>query len=69
MGKGLRDWLAMHLPARFFTDPELFSLYRGWHITPAPENRELSDEVWSSPSSMSGVDLNQRLQLDLLARH
>ena len=74
MGKGLRDWLAMHLPARLFTDPALFSLYedRGWHVTPAhyyepiPDTRELSDEVWSSPSSMPGVDLNQRLQLDLL---
>ena len=50
------------------------SLYedRGWHVTPAhyyepiPDTRELSDEVWSSPSSMPGVDLNQRLQLDLL---
>lgn len=74
MGKGLRDWLAMHLPARLFTDPALFSLYedRGWHVTPAhyyepiPDTRELSDDVWSSPSSMPGVDLNQRLQLDLL---
>jgi predicted O-methyltransferase YrrM len=74
MGRWLRDWLAVHLPARLFTDPALFSLYedRGWHVTPAhfyepiPDTRELSDKVWSSPSSLCGVDLHQQFQLDLL---
>ena len=74
IGKRLRDWLASHLPAQFFTDPALFSLYerRGWHITPVhyyqpiPDSRDLSDDLWSLCPSMVGVDLNERLQMELL---
>ncbi|HMF50428.1 MAG TPA: class I SAM-dependent methyltransferase, partial [Candidatus Saccharimonadales bacterium] len=51
-----------------------FSLYeaRGWHFTPThfyepiPDTRELSEEVWSSPTLLGGLDLNQHFQLDLL---
>jgi hypothetical protein len=74
LGNCLRDWLASHLPARVLIDPALFSLYerRGWHITPVhyyqpiPDSRELSDQVWSSCSSMVGVDMNMRFQTELL---
>ena len=74
IGKRLLDWLASHLPARLFTDPALFSLYEqpGWHITPVhyyqpiPDSRELSDDLWSLCSSMSGVDFNEQFQIELL---
>ena len=74
IGKRLRDWLASHLPARLFTDPALYSLYerRGWHVTPVdfyqpiPDSRQLSAAVWSTHSSMCGIDLNERFQLELL---
>jgi len=73
IGKWLRDWIASYLPARLF-DPALFSLYerRGWHVTPVhfyqpiPDTRELPDSLWSSHSLMSGVDMNERFQMDLL---
>jgi Methyltransferase domain len=76
VGKRIRDWLAFHLPARLFTDPALFSLYeqRGWHITPVhyyqpiPDSRELSSDLWSSCSSMSGVDINEQFQVELLKK-
>lgn len=74
VGKRLGTWLASHLPARLFTAPALFGLYeqRGWHITPVhyyqpiPDSRELSAALWSTYSSMSGVDLNERFQMELL---
>lgn len=73
IGKWLRDWIASYLPAGLF-DPALFTLYerRGWHITPVhfyqpiPDTRELPDNLWSSYSLMSGVDMNERLQMELL---
>jgi hypothetical protein len=66
--------LAWHLPARLFTDSALFSVYerRGWHVTPVhyyqpiPDSRELSADLWSSCSSMYGVDMNEPLQMELL---
>jgi predicted O-methyltransferase YrrM len=74
LGKRLLRWLASYLPARLFTDPALFSLYeqRGWHITPVhyyqsiPDSRELSSDLWSSRSSMSGIDINEQFQIELL---
>jgi hypothetical protein len=74
-GKRLRDWLASHLPARIFTDPALYNVYerRGWHITPVhyyqpiPDSRELQAHEWSSSSSMTGVDMNEPCQLELLS--
>jgi Methyltransferase domain len=73
IGNWLRDWIASHLPARLF-DSALFSLYerRGWHITPVhfyqpiPDTRELPASLWSSHSLMSGVDMNEVFQMELL---
>jgi methyltransferase family protein len=70
----LRDWIAACIPPRLFTDPALFSLYerRGWHVTPVhfyqpvPDSRELPENLWSSYSSMAGVDINERCQLELV---
>jgi hypothetical protein len=70
----LRDWIAARLPPRLFTDPALFSLYerRGWHVTPVhfyqpiPDSGELPDCLWSSYSSMDGVNMNERRQLELM---
>jgi hypothetical protein len=70
----LGAFLARNLPARLFTHPDLFSVYerRGWHITPVhfyqpiPDSRELSDHLWSSPTTMPGVELNEQAQLGLL---
>lgn len=70
----LADFLARRLPARLFTHPELFNVYerRGWHVTPVhfyqpiPDSRDLSDRLWSSPTTMPGVDLNEPMQLSLL---
>jgi hypothetical protein len=75
IGKRLLRWLASCLPARLFTDPALFDLYeqRGWHITPVhyyqpiPDSRKLSSDLWSSHSSMSGIDINEQFQLELLS--
>jgi Methyltransferase domain len=76
IGNRLRAWLASHLPARLFTDPALFSLYeqRGWHITPVhyyqpiPDTRELSNDLWSGRSLISGVDTNEQFQIELLSK-
>ena len=76
IGKRIRDWLASHLPARLFTDPALFRLYeqRGWHITPVhyyqpiPDSRELPNSLWSGRSLMSGIDMNEQFQIELLSK-
>jgi hypothetical protein len=74
-GKRLRDWVGRHLPARLFIDPALYSIYerRGWHVTPVhyyqpiPDSRELEAHEWRSTSCMSGVEMNEERQLELLS--
>jgi hypothetical protein len=45
----------------------------GFHVTinhfysPVPDTRELKDDLWSSPSELIGIKLNEKKQLELLS--
>jgi hypothetical protein len=66
--------LAKYIPQRLFLDPALFDVYeqRGWHVTPVdfyqpiPDTRALPPELWSTTSELTGLDLNEAGQLDLI---
>jgi predicted O-methyltransferase YrrM len=53
---------------------EIFPLWErcGFHVTPVhfyqpiPDTKSLPEELWSRPSELVGIDMNQRAQLDLL---
>ncbi len=50
-----------------------FSEKLGFHITPnhfyfpIPDTRKLRDTLWSNPSELIGIDVNERRQLELLS--
>ena len=54
--------------------PEFFRLWEqhGLHITPVhfyqpiPDTRTLPDSLWTKPSELAGIDMNDAVQLDLL---
>jgi hypothetical protein len=56
---------------------EIFSLWerRGFHVTPVhfyqpiPDTRCLPETLWSQPSEMAGINMNDAMQLDLLRNH
>lgn len=58
--------------ARF---PEFFRLWQecGIHVTPVhfyqpiPDTRALPESLWTRPSQMPGIDLNEKFQLELLS--
>jgi Methyltransferase domain len=47
----------------------------GFHVTPVhfyepiPDTRSLTEALWSEPSELVGIDMNQSMQLDLLRNH
>ncbi len=47
----------------------------GFHVTPVhfyepiPDTRSLPETLWSQPSELSGIDMNDSTQLDLLQNH
>jgi Methyltransferase domain len=57
--------------------PELFQLWEkhGFHVTPVhfyqpiPDTQLLSETLWSHPSELAGIDMNDAMQLDLLRNH
>ena len=57
--------------------PELFRLWEkhGFHVTPVhfyqpiPDTQLLSETLWSHPSELAGIDMNDAMQLDLLRNH
>lgn len=57
--------------------PELFRLWEkhGFHVTPVhfyqpiPDTQLLSETLWSHPSKLAGIDMNDAMQLDLLRNH
>ena len=57
--------------------PELFRLWEkhGFHVTPVhfyqpiPDTQLLSETLWSHPSELAGIDMNEAMQLDLLRNH
>jgi len=65
-------WLAEVLPG--FIDDNYFDLWEshGFHLTrcgylsPIPVVSSLDDAIWKTPSLLSGIDLNDELQLRLL---
>lgn len=65
-------WLAEVLPE--FIDDRFFDLWEshGFHVTPCsfmspiPTVSELGADVWESPSTLPGIDLNEAYQLRLL---
>ena len=67
--------LAWLIPPQVFTDRRFFQLWqsRGYHITPVhfyqpiPDTRTLTDDIWTKPSEMVGVDMNVSRQLEMLS--
>jgi len=57
--------------------PELFLDWErhGFHVTPVhfyepiPDTRSLPETLWSQPSELVGIDMNDSVQLDLLRNH
>jgi hypothetical protein len=47
----------------------------GFHVTPVhfyqpiPDTRSLPETLWNRPSELVGIDMNDRVQLDLLQKH
>lgn len=64
------------IPSRLVTAPRFFRTWeaRGYHITPChfyqpiPDTRELSDALWSTHSTLPGIDLNEPGQIQLLSQ-
>jgi Methyltransferase domain len=56
---------------------ELFPVWErcGFHVTPVhfyqpiPDTQSLPETLWSQPSKLAGVDMNDSMQLDLLQNH
>jgi hypothetical protein len=59
--------------------PQFQELFRDWerrgfHVTPArfnqpiPDTQSLSETLWSRPSELAGIDMDERAQLNLLRR-
>jgi predicted O-methyltransferase YrrM len=48
---------------------------QGFHVTPVhfyapiPDTQSLSEMLWSQPSELVGIDMNESMQLDLLQNH
>jgi methyltransferase family protein len=66
--------------SRYLDDPKFPELFRLWekhglHITPVhfyqpiPDTQLLSETLWSHPSELAGIDMNDAMQLDLLRNH
>ena len=59
------------------TFPELFRRWerRGFHVTPVhfyqpiPDTRSLPETLWTHPSDLAGVEMNETTQLELLREH
>jgi len=73
--KALLFSLARILPASFLLDKRHFKIWekRGYHITPIhfyspiPDTRELNNEVFKRRSTLKGIKINEKMQLELLA--
>lgn len=56
---------------------ELFPFWEkhGFHVTPVhfyqpiPDTRSLPDSLWTTPSELAGIDMNESSQLDLVQKH
>jgi Methyltransferase domain len=59
---------------------EIRQLFKSWerhgfHVTPAhfyqpiPDTQSLPETLWTQPSELVGIDMNESMQLDLLRRH
>ena len=59
---------------------EIRQLFQSWerhgfHVTPAhfyqpiPDTQSLPETLWTQPSELVGIDMNEAMQLDLLRRH
>jgi hypothetical protein len=66
--------------SRYLHDPKFSELFRLWekhgfHVTPVhfyqpiPDTRSLPETLWSHPSELAGIDMNDAMQLDLLRNH
>ncbi len=60
----------------FAFDPALFEVWqeKGYHVLPAvysspiPDTRDISDQVFSNPSQLIGIEIREQDQVDLLDR-
>jgi hypothetical protein len=66
--------------SRYLHHPKFLELFRLWqkhgfHVTPVhfyqpiPDTRSLPETLWSHPSELAGIDMNDAMQLDLLRNH
>jgi hypothetical protein len=57
--------------------PDMFRKWErhGFHVTPVhfyqpiPDTQSLPERLWSQPSELAGIDMNDAMQLDLLRNH
>ena len=65
--------------SRYLHHPKFLELFRLWekhgfHVTPVhfyqpiPDTRSLPETLWSHPSELLGIDMNDAMQLDLLRK-
>jgi hypothetical protein len=78
--KGLARIMARAVAAllhpRIVSSPDFFYVLEGrrYHVTlvhfysPIPDSRALAAELWNSPNSLLGLEMNAKAQLDLLTR-
>jgi hypothetical protein len=74
LSKFIATAMACYLPRRKLR--EVFPLWEqhGFHVTPVhfyqpiPDTRSLPETIWSRPSKLVGIDMNDSVQLDLLRR-
>jgi hypothetical protein len=67
--------VASVVPGKVFRDKQYFQLWqsRGYHVTPVhfyeplPDTRTPREDLWSKPSEMVGIDMNESRQLELLS--
>jgi len=64
------------LPPRVMRNKDFFSLWekKGYHVTPnhyyepIPDTETLNADLWTKPSDLLGIDMNEEGQLNLLSR-
>jgi hypothetical protein len=73
-------WKLLPEELRALDHPKFLELFRRWekqgfHVTPVhfyqpiPDTQSLPETLWSRPSELAGIDMNDATQLDLLRNH
>ena len=73
-------WKLLLAELKSLNHPKFLELFRLWekhgfHVTPVhfyqpiPDTQSLPETLWSHPSELAGIDMNDAMQLDLLQNH